>query len=72
MPGLRRVHDALDLRDRPVRPLAVHGSSVLENAIEHGQQTECYNGLLVEDVQLVADGIDTDACAGGQDGGLAD
>ena len=65
MPGLRRVHDALDFRNRPVRPLAIHGPSVLEDTVEHGQQTECHDRLLVEDIQLVADGPDADACAGG-------
>lgn len=53
-PGL--VEDVLDLLDLTIRPLLVHGTTVLEDAVEDGQQAEGDDGFLVQDIKLVADG----------------
>jgi len=37
---------------------------------EDGEQRECNNRLLVDDVDLVADGRNGETCTGGQDGCL--
>ncbi len=55
-----------------VRPLRVHGPAVLPDGPVHSQQAERRDALLVEDIDLVADGGDGQAGAGGQDGRLGD
>jgi hypothetical protein len=72
MSASRRVEDVLDLLDLPFRPLLVHRSAVLEDAVEDAEQAEGYDRLFIHYVQLVADGPDGDAGPRAEDGGFAD
>lgn len=70
--GPGSVQDVLVLLHLALGPLAVRWPTVLGHTRKDGQQTEGGDGLLVEDVQLVADGGDGQAGGGGEDGGLGD
>lgn len=66
------VQDAGDLVGLLLRILSPGRSGVLGNGPEDGQEREGDNGLLVDDVELVADSGDTETGAGGEDGGLGE
>lgn len=66
------VQDALDLLVLCLGPLLVHGATVLDESAPDAQQAEGDDGLLVDDIVLVAEGIDGQTGGGGQDGGLGD
>lgn len=70
--GTGSVQDVLVLLDLTLGPLAVSGTTVLADCGEDRKQTESSDGLLVHDVQLVADGGDGQTGDGRQGGGLAD
>jgi hypothetical protein len=65
------VEDVLDLVGLVLGPLLVGGATVDGHAGVDGKQTDHDDGLLVDDVELVADGGDGDTGTGGEDGGLA-
>lgn len=65
------IEDVLDLVGLVVGPLLVSGATVDGDTGVDGKQTQHDDGLLVDDVELVADGGDRDGGAGRQDGGLA-
>jgi hypothetical protein len=67
-----RVQDARDLVDLLLRIVSPRRARVLGNSPEDGQEREGDNRLLVDDVELVADGGDTETGAGGEDGGLGE
>ena len=66
------VQNALDLVDLSIGPFLVHWSSKLEHGSPDTQQAECDNGLLVDDIVFVAEGIDRDTGGRGEDGSLRD
>lgn len=70
--GPGRVQDTADLLNLGVGPLSVHWSSILADGVEDGEEGESDNGLLVDDVVLVGEGVDSGASGGGKDGGLGD
>lgn len=70
--GTGRVQDAADLLDLSVGPLSVHWSGILSNSEEDGKKGESDNGLLVDDVVLVGESVDSGSGGGGEDGGLGD
>lgn len=53
-----RVQNLLILADGGVGPFLVHGTAILEDSVEDAQQAEGDNGFFVENVELVADGVD--------------
>lgn len=70
--GTSGVQDALDLLVLGLGPLLVHRATILDQSAPDAQQTEGDDGLLVDDVVLVADGVDGQTSSGGQNGGLGD
>lgn len=66
------VQDVLDLVVLTLGPLLVGGTTVHGDSSVDGKKTQEDDGLLVDDVQLVADGGNGDTGSGGQDGGLAE
>ncbi|KAI7001185.1 ATP synthase subunit 4 [Hortaea werneckii] len=64
------VQDVLELVGLAEGPLAVGGAGVVVDGPVDGQQGDGDDGLLVDDQQLVADGGDAQAGAGGEEGGL--
>jgi hypothetical protein len=70
--GTGSVQDAGDLVGLLLRVLAPGGASVLGDGPEDGQQRQRHNGLLVDDVELIADGGHTQAGARGEHGGLGE
>jgi hypothetical protein len=70
--GTGRVQDAGDLLNLLVRIVAPCGTSVLCDSPEDGEQRQGDDGLLVDDVKLVADSRDTETGAGREDGGLGE
>lgn len=72
MVGTGSVQDVLVLLDLTLGPLAVGGTTVLANSGEDRQQTESSDGLLVHNVQLVADGGNGQTGGGRQGSGLGD
>lgn len=70
--GAGAVQDARDLVDLLLGVVGPGGAGVLADGPEDGEQREGDDGLLVDDVQLVADGGDGQASAGGEDGGLGE
>lgn len=68
--GTGSVQDAGNLLVLGLGPLGVHRSSVLENGGPYTQQAERDDGLLVDDIVLVAKGVDGQTGGGGQNGGL--
>lgn len=70
--GTGSVQDVLVLLDLTLSPLAVSGTTVLANSGEDRQQTESGDGLLVHDVQLVADGGNGQTSGGRESRGLGD
>ena len=70
--GTGRVQNATDLLNLGVGPLSVHWSRILSNSEEDGEKGESDNGLLVDDVVLVGEGVDSGSGGGGEDGGLGD
>lgn len=66
------VQDALDLVDLTGSPLGVCWTSILSNGVEDAEKTESDNTLLVDDVVLVAQGVDGQGSSGREDGGLRD
>ena len=65
------VEDVLDLVGLVLGPLLVSRATVDGDTGVDGEQTQHDNRLLVDDVELVADGGDRDTGTGGEDGGLA-
>lgn len=72
MVGASLVEEALDLVGLGLGPLAVHRASVLDQAAPDGEQAEGDDGLLVDDIVLVANGVDAQGGGGGEDGGLGE
>jgi len=70
--GAGRVQDAGDLLDLLVGVVGPGRAGVLADGPEDGEQREGDDGLLVDDVELVANGSDGQTGAGGQDGGLGE
>ncbi len=70
--GTGRVQDTADLLDLGVGPLAVHWSGILSNGVEDGKEGEGDNGLLVDDVVLVGEGVNGGTGGRGEDGSLRD
>lgn len=70
--GAGLVQDVLDFVLVRLGPLLVQGASVRDKGTPNAQQTEGDDGLLVDDIVLVADGVDGQTGSGGQDGGLGD
>lgn len=70
--GTGSVQDAGDLLVLPLSPLPVQGTSILDDGAPDTQQTEGDDGLLVDNVVLVAEGVDGQAGGGRQDGALGD
>ena len=69
---LDSVQDTRDLVDLLLRIVSPSRSSVLGNGPEDGKEREGDNGLLVDDVELVADSGDTETGSRGEDGGLGE
>lgn len=67
----RRVQDVLDLVRVAVAEVLVHGPDIVVDSPVDGQKREKNDGLLVDDVDLVADGRDGDTGAGGEQADLA-
>lgn len=67
-----RVQDVADLADLSLGPSGVCWSKVLANSEEDGEERESHDGLLVDDIVLVAESEDGRAGTGGEDGGLRD
>lgn len=67
-----RVQDAGDLVDLLLRIAGPGRAGILGNGPEDGQQRKGDDGLLVDDVELVADGEGADTGGGGEYGGLSD
>lgn len=67
-----RVQDITDLADLSLGPSGVCWSKVLANSEEDGEERETDDGLLVDDIVLVADREDGRAGSGREDGGLGD
>jgi hypothetical protein len=70
--GTGGVQDAGDLVRLLLRILAPCGTSILCDSPEDGQERQSDNRLLVDDVELVADGSHTETSACGEDGGLGE
>jgi hypothetical protein len=70
--GTGSIQDILVLLDLTLGPLGVSGATVLANSGEDRQQTESGDGLLVHDVQLIADGGDGQTSGGREGSGLGD
>lgn len=70
--GTGSVQDASNLLALGIGPLRVHGTTVLDDGTPDAQQTKGDDGLLVDDIVLVAEGVDGQTGSGGQDGGLGD
>lgn len=70
MVGPGSVQDVLVLLDLTLRPFPVSRTTVLGDGREHTEQTEGSHGLLVQHVQLVADGGHGHPGSGGQHGRL--
>jgi hypothetical protein len=65
-----RVEDTLHLLVLTLGPILVGGATVVSDGPEDGAEGQHDDGLLVDDVDLIADGGDGDTGAGGEDGGL--
>lgn len=72
MVGAGCVQDARDLVRLLLRIFSPGRASVFCDSPEDGQEREGDDGLLVDDVELIADGRDTEACSGGEHGGLGE
>lgn len=70
--GTGSVQDIGNLLVLPIGPFAVHGTEVLDDGGPDAQQTEGDDGLLVDDIVLVAEGVNGQPGDGGHDGGLGD
>jgi hypothetical protein len=70
--GAGAVEDVLDLLILSLGPLLVGRASVLDEAAPDGEQADGDNGLLVDDVVLVADGVDAQGGGAAEDGRLAE
>jgi hypothetical protein len=70
--GTGRVQDAGDLVNLRLRIAGPGRTGVFGDSPEDGQQREGDDGLLVDDVELVADGEGAHTGGGGEDGGLGD
>ncbi|KAL1604086.1 hypothetical protein SLS60_005678 [Paraconiothyrium brasiliense] len=68
--GAGRVQDAGDLVNLRLRIAGPGRAGVLGDSPEDGQQREGDDGLLVDNVELVADGEGAHTSGGGEDGGL--
>ena len=64
MASSRSVEDIFDLLDLILRPVVVHWTAILENAVEYGEQAESNNCLFVHHIQLVANRPDRDTSSG--------
>ena len=70
--GTSRVQDVLDLLVLAIGPLLVHGGAELDERAPDGEQADGDDGLLVDDVVLVADGVDGETGGGREDGRLGE
>lgn len=66
------VQDAGDLIDLGLRIAGPSWTGVFSDGPEDGQQAECDDGLLIDNVELVADRGCADSGSGGEYGGLGD
>ena len=64
------IQDALDLVVLSLRPLAVHGTGICVHCPVDGQEGEHDNGLLVDDVELIANGSHGQRGTGRENSGL--
>lgn len=67
-----RVQDASDLVDLRIGPLSVHWAGVFADSVEDAEKGESHDGLVVDDIVLVAERVDRGTGTGGKDGGLGD
>jgi hypothetical protein len=72
MVGTRRVQDVLDLLGLRLGPLLVHGTTKLDQGTPDAEKAEGNNRLLVDDIVLVADGVDRETGSRREDGRLGD
>lgn len=72
MVGAGSVQDAGDLVGLLLGILSPRRSSILGNSPEDSQQRESDDGLLVDDVELVANSRDAQTSAGGEHGSLGE
>ena len=70
--GTGSVQDAGDLVGLLLGVVAPGGTRVLGDGPEDGQERERNNGLLVDDVELIADGGHAETSAGGEHSGLGE
>ena len=70
--GTGLVEDVLDLVVLGLGPLGVHGTAILDEGAPDGEQGDGDDGLLVDDVVLVADGVSAQGGGGREDGRLGD
>lgn len=70
--GTGSVQNVLVLLNLTLSPLAVDGATVLGSGSEDAEKTEGSNGLLVHDIEFIADGGNGDTGGGGDEGGLGD
>lgn len=68
----RGVEDVLHLVDLAIGPFLVHGSPIMRHGPEDGESGKHDNGLFIDHIDLIRDGVDGDTGAGGEDGGLGD
>lgn len=70
--GTGAVEDVLDLLVLALGPRLVSGTAVLDETTPNGQQADGHDGLLVHDVVLIADGVDTETSGTAEVGSLAE
>jgi hypothetical protein len=70
--GTRGIQDVLDLVRLGVGPLAVRRTTELDEGAPDAEEAEGNDGLLVDDVVLVADGVDGKTRGRREDGRLGD
>ena len=70
--GASGVQDVPDPVVLGLSPFLVHGTAKLDQRSPDAQKSEGNDGLLVDDVVLIADGVDGQTGGGGEDGGLGD
>lgn len=70
--GTSRVQDVSDLVGLCLRPLLIHRSTIFDNTAPNAQQAEHNDGFLVNNIVLVAESVDCDTSAGGENGSLGD
>jgi hypothetical protein len=70
--GTGGVEDSPDLLGLSIGPLLVHGTTELDESTPDAEQAESDDGLLVDDIVLVAESVDGETGGRGKNGGLGD